>query len=164
MHASTITPLSYNELRSPHTLLLDPAYLRDLLLYGSYPEVTQLATYQEKKTYLLELTRRYLTKDIFELQEIQKSDQLLKLLQLLAYQIGSEVNYQELANRLDLHIETIKRYIWLLEESFILYRLPGFQRNHRNEIGKSRKIYFWDLGVRNALINDFNDLDARTDR
>jgi predicted AAA+ superfamily ATPase len=106
----------------------------------------------------------YLYKDILELVEIRNSKQILdRLLQLLAFQIGNEVSFTSLANDLNINQETVQKYIELLEDAFIIFRLPAFSRNLRQEVFKTRKIYFYDLGVRNSLIKNFNPLSLRDD-
>lgn len=105
----------------------------------------------------------YLYKDILEWSKIKKSDKLLKLLQVLAFQIGNQVSYNKLANTVGINKETVENYINLLEKSFVIYRLHSFSRNLRNELKKSKKIYFYDNGVRNALISNFNPIELRND-
>jgi hypothetical protein len=133
-----------------------------MLIFGSYPEVyfpSQLTSLNR----LENIASNYLYKDILQLADINRPELLEKLLQALALQISSEVSYSELANMLDVSIVTIEKYIQLLEDSFIIFRLQSLARNQRTEINKSRKIYFWDLGIRNYLINNFNDLSLRSD-
>ncbi|MCF6243361.1 MAG: DUF4143 domain-containing protein [Bacteroidales bacterium] len=95
---------------------------------------------------------------------IKKSDKLIRLLKLLAYQIGEMVSYNELANELDIDALTVEKYIDLLEKSFVVFRLNSFSRNLRTELKKSKKIYFWDIGIRNAIIRDFSFIDNRYDK
>jgi predicted AAA+ superfamily ATPase len=113
---------------------------------------------------ITEIVSSYLFKDILEFQHLKKPDVLLELLKLLAFQISNEVSYTELARKLRVDQTVVQRYIQLLEDSFIIFRLKALKKNLRNEIGKSRKIYFWDLGVRNALIQNTNSLDFRNDQ
>jgi predicted AAA+ superfamily ATPase len=130
-------------------------------MYGMYPEVV---THPELERQLLnQLASSYLYKDVFAFQELRKPELLDKLVRALALQIGSEVSFNNLASFLACDIETIQRYIDLLEKSFIVFRLPAFSRNVRNELKRSRKIYFWDCGIRNALIGDFRPLELRND-
>ncbi len=134
--------------------------LENILLYGQYPEILNIL---EKEIYLKNLIEKAIFKDIISLNLIEKRSQALKLLKLLAYQIGNIISYSELANKLQITAPTVQRYIDIFEQSFVLYRLNPFSKNGRNEIGKAPKIYFWDLGLRNALIGDFNDIKVRSD-
>ncbi len=133
-----------------------------MLRLGSYPSVI-LNNDGIAFENLNEIVSSYLFKDIFQFQHLKKPDVLSNLLKLLAFQIASEVSYTELANRLRVDQTVVQRYIQLLENGFIIFRLKAFKRNLQNEIGKSRKIYFWDLGVRNILIHNTNQLDLRND-
>jgi predicted AAA+ superfamily ATPase len=110
-----------------------------------------------------QITESYLYKDLFALGAIRKPEVLEKLVQALALQVGNEVSYTELATLIGIQKETVERYIQVLESAFIVFRLSPFSRNLRKEIAKSRKIYFWDVGVRNSVIRNFNALDIRTD-
>jgi uncharacterized protein len=138
--------------------------LEEWLLYGSYPGVYELDNSTDKVGFLNELSQAYLYKDILELSGIRQSGKLRDLLRLLAFQIGSEVSYNELGQQLGLDTATIIRYIDLLEKTFVLQTVGGFSRNLRKEISKKQKIYFLDLGIRNALIGQFNPLSMRADR
>lgn len=130
------------------------------MVYGSYPEAVVTS---QKQQYLLNLVSDYLLKDVFQSTLIKSSETVKKLLLLLAYQIGSEVSLTELANNLQISRITVEKYINLLERSFVIFRLPAFSSNQRKEIVKSTKIFFWDTGVRNALLKDFNFSDLRND-
>jgi hypothetical protein len=131
------------------------------LVYGCYPDVFN---YPDQADVLLKnLASQYLYKDILGWKEIRKPQLLENLLQLLAYQIGSEVSIAELASQLKVKSETIENYINLLEKSFVVFRLPAFSNNPRKEISKMNKMYFWDNGIRNAVIGDFNDVSIRKD-
>ena len=139
--------------------------LRELdlrVVYGMYPDVVTRSG-EEIKT-LNSLKESYLYKDILAYEGIKMPDKLEMLLKLLAYQIGSQVNYNELSNELKIDNETVARYINLLEKSYVVFSLPSFSRNLRNELKKSRKIYFYDTGIRNAIIGDFSVLSSRQDR
>jgi len=125
--------------------------------FNLFPHMTALEN-------ITEIVSSYLFKDILEFQHLKKPDVLLELLKLLAFQISNEVSYTELARKLRVDQTVVQRYIQLLEDSFIIFRLKALKKNLRNEIGKSRKIYFWDLGVRNALIQNTNSLDFRNDQ
>lgn len=132
------------------------------LVYGSYPKIFSLPIINIEKV-LKEITEQYLYKDLLNFSGIQKSDILVKLLKLLAYQIGNEVSYTKLASNLNIDKKSVEKYIEILEQSFIIFRLNPYSKNLRNELKKLRKIYFYDLGIRNALINNFNDLELRPD-
>ncbi len=136
--------------------------LNSLLVNGSYPEIIT-GKANPKIDYLTMLSNNFLFKDIAGFEEIRNPELLRNLLQLLAFQIGNEVSYNELGVKLGVRRETILRYIYILEESFIIFRLYPFSRNLRNEIGKKNKIYFYDLGVRNAIINKYDDIETRED-
>lgn len=136
-----------------------PEWLR----FGMYPEVLTMENQEDKRQYLNELTSSYLYKDILEISNIRFPQKIRQLLQLLAYQMGNLVSIQELANTLQINRETILHYIDLLEKSFVIFSLGPFSRNLRNEITSKNKIYFYDLGVRNALIENFNSIDLRPD-
>lgn len=138
--------------------------LPDILRFGLYPEVYLEPNPALKQTLLAKLVESYLFKDILAFQRVRYSQGIVDLARALAYQIGNEVNENELANRLKLDRKTVVSYIDILEQAFVVARLPPFSRNPRREIGKQSKIYFLDLGIRNALIGDFNDLSLRPDR
>lgn len=131
------------------------------MVYGMYPEITQKQDVAE--TLLQNLAEQYLYKDVLIWKDIRKPELLDKLLKLLAYQIGSEVNNHELANALNVQSETIESYIDLLEKSFVIYRLKSYSTNERKEVSKMSKIYFWDNGIRNAVLGNFNPLANRND-
>ena len=140
------------------------SYLDQALRFGSYPKIFDFDTAQEKEDYLMELASDYLYQDVLQYQEVRNPDQLRKLLVALALQIGQEVSYPELANIVGIDQKTVIRYLDLLEKGFVIFRLPALSRNMRKEISKSRKIYFCDLGIRNALIKNFNSYDLRQDK
>lgn len=140
------------------------ALLKDILRYGLYPEIYLEANPSIKQLLLTKLVESYLFKDILTFRHVRHSQTILDLARALAYQTGNQVNENELANRLKIDRKTVVSYIDILEKSFVVTRLPPFSHNPRREIGKQSKIYFLDLGIRNALIGDFNDLSLRTDR
>jgi hypothetical protein len=140
------------------------ALLTDVLRYGLYPEIYLEPNPATKQLLLVKLVESYLFKDILSFQRVRYSQTIVDLARALAYQIGQEVNESELANRLKIDRKTVLNYIDILEQSFVIRRLPPFSRNPRREIGKHSKVYFLDLGIRNALIGDFNDLSLRPDR
>lgn len=154
-------PIAFAELVN-HTNLLDELkMLPHRLIYGAYPDVINNAG--NEKEILQQLTNSYLYKDILEWNKIKKSDKIIKLLQAIAFQVGNQVSYHELGQIVGLNSETVASYINLLEQSFVLFKLNSFSRNLRNELKKSHKIYFYDTGVRNALIANFNPINLRND-
>ncbi len=131
------------------------------LIYGSYPDVINHPG--NEKEILLELVSDYLYKDVFSLKDVRKPDILEKITKALALQTGSQVSYREISNFLDVDKGTVERYIYLLEQAFVIFRLPSYAKNLRNELKQSRKIYFYDNGVRNAVLNQFAPLSIRND-
>ena len=145
-----------------HGLLEETRLLPQRLIYGSYPEVINNPG-KEKKV-LRSLSDSYLYKDILSIEGVKKSHQIIKLLQALAFQVGNEVSYTELGQMAGLNYATVEKYIELLEKAFVIFRLGAFSRNLRNEIKKSRKVYFYDNGIRNALIAQFQVFELRQDK
>lgn len=139
------------------------ASLDERLIYGSYPELWQLPDETDKAAYLKELVQGYLLKDIFMYSEIRNSDKIFQLLKLLAYQAGNEVSLNELGSQLGINKATVERYLDLLTKVFIIFPLGGYGANLRKEVVKSRKWYFFDNGIRNAIINNFSPLQSRND-
>ncbi len=137
--------------------------LENLLIYGSYPAVLNQSNLLKKINILKELSSSSLYRDILEFQQIKNSGVIIKLLKLLALQIGKEVSINELATNLWIDTKTVDRYIDLLEKSFIIFKLPPYFTNKRKELNKSNKIYFYDLGIRNAILWDYNSLENRQD-
>lgn len=137
--------------------------LADFLVYGSYPAVLTAENRDEKIKILQELADSYLLKDLLEFDKIKKSKVILDLLRLLAFQIGREVSLSELGQKIGIDYKTVYRYLDLLEKAFVIFRLGGFSRNLRNEINTKSKYYFYDIGIRNAIVFNFNDLAARND-
>lgn len=158
----TLFPLSFSEMTAFHGFWNERTMLEQRLIYGYYPEVVTQKN-QDMVLVLQSLTSSYLYRDVLKWENIKKSDRLLKLLQALAFQIGSQVSYTELGTICGLDAKTIEKYIQLLEQSFVIFRLNSFSRNLRNELKFSKKIYFYDNGIRNALISNFNSVDLRTD-
>ncbi|HKI88654.1 MAG TPA: ATP-binding protein [Draconibacterium sp.] len=138
--------------------------LENLLIFGSYPETLNATSVKEKTEYLISLRDAYLFKDILELENIRNPSKLTDLLKLLAFQIGQEVSLNELANNLGIAKQSVERYLDLLEKSFIIRKVGGFSRNLRKEVVKTSRYYFWDNGIRNAVINNFNLPDQRNDK
>ena len=139
------------------------ANLESRLIYGSYPEVVLIPDNRAREQYLKEIVASYLYKDVLEMDGIRHSGKISRLLQLIAFQIGKEVSYTELASSLGMSKNTAERYLDLLEKAFVLQKLSGFSRNLRSEITKNCRYYFLDNGIRNALINNFNPLQLRND-
>lgn len=156
-------PLAQIELNSIETPVETRANLESRLIYGAYPEVVLLPSEAEKREYLDELVRDYLYRDILEFEGIKKSKKIIDLLQLIAFQVGKEVSYSELAAQLGLNKATVEKYLDLLEQVFVLVNIRGFSRNLRSEVTKTSRYYFYDSGIRNALINNFNPLSRRRD-
>ncbi|KKR21098.1 MAG: hypothetical protein UT50_C0013G0001 [Candidatus Moranbacteria bacterium GW2011_GWA2_39_41] len=156
-------PLSLLEIYSKYNEIKIEKDWEGLLIYGSYPAVINAKGNIEKEEVLRELSSSSLYKDILEFQEVKNSNMLVSLLKALALQIGSEVSYTELANLLGIDKKTVERYVDLLEKNYIIFRLPPYQTNKRKIIKKLKKIYFYDLGIRNAVINNFSILENRTD-
>lgn len=137
--------------------------LSEFLVFGAYPTVLTAKTKIDKISILEELVNSYLLKDILKLEKVKSSKILLDLLRLIAFQTGNEVSLTELGNSLNLNYKTVARYLDLLEKTFILFNLRGFSKNLRKEVTKKSKYYFYDTGIRNAIISNFNDLEMRDD-
>lgn len=159
----TLYPLSIEEILTTQSPNEINVRLEEFLIFGQYPEVLCFDNMISKEKLLNELSSSYLYKDVLELSNIKNPDKLRKLLKLLAFQIGNEVSVHELGKKLSLSSETIISYLDLLEKSFVIFRLGGFARNLRKEITKKQKIYFYDLGIRNSIINNFNGIEDRND-
>lgn len=159
----TLFPIATTELRAQH----NPFELRQLLdqqlIYGAYPEIFSLPNQQDKVQYLRELSTAYLYRDVLEMANLRYPDKLRKLLSLLALQVGAPVSLNELGNTLQMSKDTVAHYLDLLEKAFVVFRLSGFSRNLRKEVVKMDKVYFYDLGIRNAILNNFSPLAARND-
>lgn len=137
--------------------------LEERLLFGSYPELEKYSDWNDKISYLKEILNSYLLKDILIYEGIKQSNKILDLLKLIAFQLGQEVSLQELARQLGMSKNTVENYLDLLSKVFVIYKVPGYSRNLRKEITKSNRWYFFDNGIRNAIINNFTRLDSRTD-
>lgn len=162
-HKYLLYPIAMAELAVHYTPVELEKQLESYLLYGMYPDIFQENTIEDKKLYLKHLLESYLYKDVLELENIKYSKKIRDLLELLAWQIGSEISYSELGQKLGLSHHTVIHYIDLLEQAFVIQTLRGFSKNLRKEITKKPKIYFHDLGIRNALINNFASLNKRND-
>lgn len=154
-------PFSFNELVKENGLLAEKRMLPHRLIYGSYPEV--VVRQGDEKNVLREISESYLYKDILSWEQIQKPEKLTRLLQALALQIGSQVSYSELASVCGIDAKTVEKYINVLEQTYIVFRLSSFSRNARNELKNSRKIYFFDNGIRNAVLANFTPMETRMD-
>ena len=158
-----LMPLSLQEIKQNTNIFDIQQRLEEFMIFGLYPEITHYSNASEKEKYMTELSSSYLYKDVLELSNIRNSSKISSLLKLLAFQIGKEVSLNEIGQSLGMSQETVSSYIDLLEKSFIVFRLSGFSRNLRKEVGKRDKIYFWDLGVRNCIIQNFASLTIRND-
>ena len=156
-------PISLLELRQERAWVDIYREIESYLVFGLYPEVLGLGSAVEKTEYLVNLRNSYLFKDILALEQLRDSQKLQDIVRLLAFQVGNEVSLNELATQTGLSKNTVQRYLDLLEKAFIIKKLGAFSRNLRSEISKSAKYYFWDVGVRNAVINDFRPVELRND-
>jgi len=159
----TLYPISHLEWRDLYNPYELKANLSEWLVFGSYPEVASTPDKSEKTKILNEIFQSYLLKDILELERVKRLKILLDLLRLLAFQIGGDVSLTELAQHLGIDYKTVARYLDLFEKAFVIYNLRGFNRNLRKEITKKSKYYFYDNGVRNAIVSNFNSLELRND-
>lgn len=158
-----LTPFSHRELSAKENAVEAYRKLEERLIYGSYPEVTLLDSFALKREYLQDIVDAYLLKDILAVDGIKHSQKMYDLLRLVAYQTGSEVSCEELGRQLSMSRNTVERYLDLLQKVFVLYRVGGFSRNLRKEVAKSSKWYFYDNGIRNAVIRNFRSLEVRED-
>ncbi len=159
----TAYPLSVDETRYGVPNYSVASRLEEFLRFGMYPKVHTLSAEKEKEEYLYDIVNTYLYQDLLSFGDIKKPKKILDLLSLLSLQLGSEVRIDELAGNLFLHRSTIEKYLDILEKMFIIINIRGFSRNLRKEISKTSKYYFTDLGLRNAIIRNFNPLKLRTD-
>ncbi len=156
-------PLAQIELSQQENYLQTVQKIEDRLLFGCYPDVITSDSSESRIEYLKGLVNAYLLKDILMYEQIRYSQKMLQLLQLVAFQTGQEVSYEELAKSLQIDRHTVERYLDLFSKVFIIFRVGGFSKNLRKEVTKSSKWYFFDNGIRNALINNFNGLSIRQD-
>lgn len=154
-------PLSFGEMVNHHGLVDEKRMIEHRLIFGSYPEI--VVKQDEEKELLKLLAGSYLYKDLLTLDQMKKPVLLEKIVRALALQIGSEVSYHEIGQLVGADNETVEKYVSLLEQAFVVFRVPALSRNVRNEIKKGKKIYFYDTGVRNAVIANFSHLRSRTD-
>lgn len=156
-------PIAQNELKLIETLPETLQNLPERIIFGSYPEVIQITDLAEKKVYLQEIIQNYLLKDILMLDGIRNASKMYDLLQLVAFQTGKEVSYNELSNKLGINKITVEKYLDLLTKVFVLIKVKAFSRNLRKEVTKNHKWYFFDNGIRNAIINNFSEIQLRPD-
>ncbi|RLD85851.1 MAG: AAA family ATPase, partial [Bacteroidetes bacterium] len=159
----TLFPIAIKELSDLYNPFEINAQLEERLIYGQYPEILNRTGYNEMEDYLEDISSSFIYKDIIELEHIKYPLKIRDLLRLLAFQIGSQVSIHELCKQLALNRETVERYLYLLEQAFVIFRLPAYSKNLRKEIRKSQKFYFYDNGIRNILINNLNLLPDRND-
>ncbi len=157
-------PFSQMEYSNYENILETKSRLNSRLVLGNYPELIHLNSKKQKQEYLYELANSYLFKDILEFDGIKNSDKIRNLLRLIAYQIGSEISLSELAQNLDIHKDTVARYLDLLAKTFVIFKVEGYSRNLRKEITKMSRWYFYDNGVRNIIINNLIDFENRNDQ
>ncbi len=154
-------PLSFSEMVEHHGIIEEKRLIPHRLVYGYYPDVVN--NYGTEKEILKQLSDSFLYKDILIWEQIKKPDKILKLLQAISFQVGSQVSFNELGQMCGIDSKTVEKYIDLLEKTFIIFRLCSFSRNLRNELKNSKKIYFYDNGIRNAVISNFNQIESRQD-
>lgn len=157
-------PLAQMEFAPDENYLMTRSKLDERLILGGYPELEQMDTWDEKVDYLKEQVNSYLLKDILEFEGIRKREKIVSILRMIAFRIGSEISVEGIANDLQLNKGTVDKYLDLLSKVFIIYKSTGFSRNLDNEITKKNKWYFYDNGIRNALINNFNQMAVRDDQ
>ena len=158
-----LPPLSFTEIASATSSATEITALPARLRLGSYPDVVTADSEADAIENLGQLCESYLFKDVLKWQSVKNSEMLSKLLRALALQLGNEVSYKEVGDIVGIGNETVQAYVERLEKAFVLFRLPAFSRNARNELKKSRKIYFYDTGVRNAILGNYLQLDCRDD-
>jgi uncharacterized protein len=154
-------PISYDEMMNEHGILKERELLSQRLIFGSYPEIINYP--DDAQENLKWLSDSYLYKDLLSMETIKKPSLLMKLLQALSWQVGNEVSYSELSHTIGSDPKTVEKYIDLLEKTYVVFRLQSLSRNLRNELKKSRKVYFYDNGIRNSIIGDFSRLELRKD-
>lgn len=160
-HLYPFAQLEYNKFEN---ILETKSKLNNRLVFGNYPELIHLRTKQDKQDYLYELINSYLLKDILEFEGIKNADKIRNLLRLIAFQVGSEVSLSELSKKLQIHKDTVAKYLDLLSKTFIIFKVEGFSKNLRKEITKMNRWYFYDNGIRNAIVNNLNDFEIRNDQ
>ncbi len=156
-----LAQLEYNQVENKIQM---HQHLDDKLIYGCYPELLHLKTTKQKQTYLHEIVSSYLYKDILVMENLRSPDKIIDLLKLIAWQIGKGVSLEELGRSLQMSKNTVERYLDLLTKVFVLFKVQGFSRNLRKEIVKTKRWYFYDNGIRNAVIANFQSLNMRDDK
>lgn len=156
-------PISYAEMKSTFGIVEARSQLERWLIWGGYPAIVTTSVPASRESLLSELVGSYLYRDILELEGVRRADKIVNLLRLLAYQIGQEVSIAELATSLGMNFQTVSKYLDLLEKVFVIFKVNGFSRNLRKEVIKNSRYYFYDNGVRNSLIQNFNPLSVRND-
>ncbi len=156
-------PLAQLELQQVENIHETRGNLESRLIYGSYPEIILMDSNDSREAYIKELISSYLFKDVLQIDGVRFADKLLRLLQLIAFQIGRQVSLSELGSQLGMNKKSVERYLDLLEKSYVLYSRFGFSRSLRKEVTKSRRYYFYDNGIRNGIINNFNPITLRDD-
>lgn len=156
-------PFSQEEYNQNENIIETKSRLNERLILGNYPELMHLQSKNEKTGYLKDLASSYLLKDILTFEGIKSADKILSLLKLIAFQIGKEVSLHELGRQLGMHKNTVDKYLDLLSKTFVIFSVPAFSRNIRNEISKSKRWYFFDNGIRNIIVENMNDLNLRND-
>lgn len=162
--SAMLFPLSQMEILSLEDSAQTFANLESRLIFGSYPEVVLQNFHTQIKEYLNDIILSHLFKDIMELTDVRRSKKIMELLQVLAFQIGNEISLSEISKQLDLNKGTIEKYLDMLEKSFVIIKVTGLNRGANKEISKKSRYYFYDNGVRNAIINHFNPLSLRNDK
>ncbi len=158
-----LTPFSQKEIAQTETALETRQNLESRLIYGSYPEVVTMDSFERKTDYLRDIVGAYLLKDILAIDGLKNSGKMKELLRLIAFQLGNEVSYDQLGKQLGMSKNTVEKYLDLLSKVFVVYRLGAYARNLRKEVTKAGKWYFYDNGIRNAIIGNFNPLSIRQD-
>lgn len=156
-------PFSQSELCSVENRFETSSNLESRLIYGSYPELSQLIGNDERADYLRNIVNAYLLKDVLAVEGLKNSSKMKDLLRLIAFQMGNEVSYDELGRQLGMSKNTVEKYLDLLSKVFVIYRLGAYSTNQRNEVSKAGKWYFYDNGIRNAIIGNFQPLSGRQD-
>lgn len=155
-------PIAYTELSQHPCCTVQPS-LYNRLVYGLYPTLFSIDEVDDQKKFLINIATDYLYKDVLNMTAMEDSYKIKDLLRLLAFQIGSAVSFSELGQKLGLSVKTVSHYIDLLEASFVIFTVRGFRKNLRNEVNRKPKVYFIDLGIRNAIIENFNTIESRDD-
>lgn len=156
-------PFSQMEFQKYENIIETKDKLEERMIFGSYPELEQYPIWSDKQNYLYEMLNSYLLRDILAFEGIRQSDKIIDLLRLIAFQTGKEVSLQELGSQLNIAKNTVEKYLDLLSKVFVLFKLRGFSRNLRKEVSKMNRWYFYDNGIRNAIIGNFNRLNLRND-